>query len=119
MEKIVLEGLAFHGSHGAFEEEARFGSRFIVDVELYFKIPDQDELTKTVDYGRVYEVVQQEVTGKRYQLIEILAHQIASHILEAEPMVYRIIARVHKPHAPLPGIFGDVYAEVVRDQNDI
>jgi dihydroneopterin aldolase len=118
VDKIVLEGIDFHGYHGVFEEEARFGSRFTVDVELYCEFPEDDELLETVDYGRIYEVIRYEVTERRYHLIEVLAQRIAGCILDSEPSATRVIARVHKPHAPLPGVLRDIYVEVVRDRVD-
>lgn len=115
-DRIVLTGLAFHGFHGAFPEEAKLGARFEVDVELHFDLPSEDDLSRTVDYSRVYELVRREVTGKRYQLIEALANALAARVLSEQPLVARVTVRVHKPHAPLPGVVKDVFAEVTRDR---
>jgi dihydroneopterin aldolase len=114
MDRIVLSGLEFHGFHGVFEEEAKFGARFIVDVELFVSLPSEDNLTETVDYSQVYALIRHEVTERRYRLIEALANTIASRILAEFPKVDRVLARVHKPHAPLPGVVRDVFVEVLR-----
>lgn len=116
MDKIVLEGLDFHGHHGVFEEEARLGARFTIDVELYLDLPEEDLLACTVDYSRVYRLVRHEVTEQRYRLIETLATRIAQRLLETEPAVGQVVVRVHKPHAPLPGVLRNVYVEVRRDR---
>jgi dihydroneopterin aldolase len=113
-DRIVLEGLAFHGYHGVFEEEARFGARFVVDVEMRVALPAEDELARTVDFARVYDLVAEEVTGRRYRLIEALASAIARRVLAADGRVEEATVRVHKPHAPLPGVVRDVVVEVVR-----
>lgn len=113
-DRIVLEGLEFHGYHGVFEEERTFGARFTVDIELFLPLPDQDLLAETVDYSRVYATVRREVTERRYRLIEALANHIAGAVLADEPAVEAIKVRVHKPHAPLPGVVRDVFVEVVR-----
>ena len=115
-DKIVLEGLEFHGFHGVFEEEATLGARFIVDVEMTTRISGEDNLATTVDYSKVYALVEQEVTEKRYDLIEALAHTIAARVLDEHPRVTQITVCVHKPHAPLPGVVRDVYVQVVRDR---
>ena len=117
MDRIVLEGLDFHGYHGVFEEEARFGARFTVDVEMHLNLPAKDVLADTVDYARVYDLVRREVTEERYRLIEALAARIANRLLDSEARVVRVVVRVHKPHAPLPGVLKDVYVEVVRDRD--
>ena len=117
MDRIVLSGLEFHGFHGVFEEEAKFGARFIVDVELFLVLPNRDDLTATVDYSQVYALIKHQVTERRYQLIEALAHTIAAQILAKFDKIERVLARVHKPHAPLPGVVRDVLVEVTRSRD--
>ncbi len=118
LDKIVLSGLEFHGFHGVFPEEATLGARFIVDVELFLVFPDQDNHEATVDYASVYELIRNEVIEKRYDLIESLAQAIAKSILSGHDKVLRVIVRVHKPHAPLPGVVRDVYVEVDHSEED-
>ncbi|UCH26126.1 MAG: dihydroneopterin aldolase [Trueperaceae bacterium] len=118
MDRIVLSGLEFHGYHGVFPEEAKFGARFVVDIELSLQLPKQDALSETVNYSNVYSLVKNEVTERRYRLIEALAHQIASRLLEEESRVRAVTVRVHKPHAPLPGVLKDVFVEVQRGRGE-
>lgn len=114
--RIVLLGMEFHAHHGAFDEEARLGARFTVDLELWLDLPEEDRLDATVDYARVYEEVRQLVTGSRNYLIESLAASIANRLLVAEPRLQQVLVRVHKPHAPLPGVVRDVFVEVRRER---
>lgn len=111
---LALIGLEFYAKHGVYEAESQLGARFVVDVELRLALSGEDEIAKTIDYSAVYELVAQTITGSRYYLIEALAHALAYAILEAQTLAYEVLVRVHKPHAPLPGIVRDVYAEVVR-----
>ena len=113
-DRIVLSGMEFHGYHGVFEEEARFGARFRVDVEMRVPLPAEDDLARTVDYARVYARVSEEVTGRRYRVIEALASAIAEGVLRCDARIETATVRVHKPHAPLPGVVRDVTVEVVR-----
>lgn len=114
MARIVLTGLRFHGYHGVFESETQLGAPFVVDVELDADLPERDDLELTVDYARVYELVRRVVTQERYRLIEALAHRLGRDLLAAEAQVARVTVRVHKPHAPLPGVVDDVMVEVVH-----
>ena len=116
-DKLVLAGLEFHARHGVFETESQFGARFVVDVELFLPLSGADDLAATVDYSAVYDLVRVQVTEARFYLIEALAHQLAELVLAAQPLVQAVVVRVHKPHAPLPGIVRDVYAEVKRDRH--
>jgi len=116
LDKIVLEGLEFHARHGVFEAETKFGARFIVDIELILQVTGNDDLETTVDYSAVFELVRSVVTETRFRLIEALAHHLADALLGAQPLTVAVMVRVHKPHAPLPGIVRDVYAEVRRER---
>lgn len=113
--RLVLQGLVFHAYHGHCPEEAVLGGRFVVDVEMQLSLAQiQDDLSGTVDYAQVYEMVRQEVTGQRRRLIETLADQIAERLWQSYPQLEALTVRVHKPQAPLPGLFDDVYVEVDR-----
>ena len=116
-DKLVLTGLEFHGFHGYHPEEATLGARFIVDLELVLDLAEVgDELSRTVNYAEIYQHVAQEVTGKRHRLIEALANRIAARLMAAYPQLVALTVRVHKPHAPLPGVFRDLYVEVSRER---
>lgn len=111
--KVVLKGLAFHGRHGVYQEESVFGARFVVDAELFYdfsRLPD--DLTQAVNYAAVYDLIASITTSERWQLLEALSGRLARALLEAQPQLSAVTVRVHKPHAPLPGVFEDVYAEL-------
>jgi len=115
MGRIALIGLEFYGRHGVKPEEGALGARFIVDVELEIAYEGKgDRLAATVDYAAVHRLVAEVVTGERFYLIEALADALAERLLHAFPKVEALVVRVHKPHAPLPGVFRDVYAEVTK-----
>lgn len=119
MDRIVLEGLEFHGYHGVFPEEATFGARFVVDAELHLPLDGADELSSTVDYSLAYDLIREQVTERRFTVIEALAHAVAKRILDELPRVASVRIRVHKPHAPLPGVLRDVFVEIERSREDL
>ena len=111
--RVVLSGLAFHGRHGVYQEETVFGARFVVDAELYYDFSGiADELPGAVNYAAVYDLIARIVTSERVQLLEVLAGRLARAVLHDQPRLSAVTVRVHKPHAPLPGVFADVYAEL-------
>ncbi|MEZ4633072.1 MAG: 2-amino-4-hydroxy-6-hydroxymethyldihydropteridine diphosphokinase [Deinococcales bacterium] len=118
-DKIVLKGAEFYARHGFYEAEASLGSRFIVDVELSLNLPADDDLSHSVSYADIYDLIRHEVTETRHKLIESLANRMAERILEAHPLVEGLTLRVHKPFAPLAGIFRDVYVEVSRQRETL
>ncbi|WP_293914119.1 dihydroneopterin aldolase [Deinococcus sp.] len=113
MGRVVLSGLAFHGRHGVYAEESVFGARFVVDAELHYDFADiSDELAQAVNYAAVYDLIASIIQGERWRLLEALSARLARALLEAQPLLSAVTIRVHKPHAPLPGVFEDVYAEL-------
>lgn len=116
-DRIVLSGMEFHAFHGVFPEEARLGARFSVDVELSLSLADSDDLDGTVDYSRVHAFVQEVVTGTRFSVIEALAVRLAEGILKEHELAQGVTVRVHKPHAPLPGVVRDIFVEVNRQRS--
>lgn len=117
MGRVVLAGMEFHGRHGVLAEEARLGARFVVDVELHWDfVGIADDIAQAANYAEVYETVRAVVIGPPVQLIEVLAGRIARAVLEDQPLLSGVTVRVHKPHAPIPGIFRDVFAELSLSQ---
>lgn len=114
-DRIILSGMRFFGHHGVFPEETRLGQAFVVDVEMYLDLTPAgttDDLTLSVDYGQVYGGVKALVEGRPFKLLESLAEAIAQSVLR--PPVREVVVRVHKPQAPIPGVFADVAVEIRR-----
>lgn len=120
-DKIVLQGLAFYGYHGLFDEEGSLGQKFIVDLDLYMDIKaaaQNDRMEDGVHYGQVYESVKQIVEGQPVKLIETLAERIASSLLSQFDLLEAVKVKVSKPEAPIPGIFENVAVEITRKNKD-
>lgn len=101
-----------------FEQERRDGQPFIVDATLFTDIraaAAADDLSSTVDYGAVAELIAAMITGEAYDLIETLTERIAAAILEGLP-VSAVEVTVHKPEAPLQVPFDDVAITVYRER---
>lgn len=118
MGKVSLVGLEFRGNHGVYPEERRLGSRFVVDVDLEFDFSElHDDVKRTVNYASVYEWIAHEITQTSHQLIETLAQTLADQLMKGYPQLEGVRVRVHKPQAPLTGVFQDVWAEVTSKRD--
>jgi dihydroneopterin aldolase len=85
--------LALHGVHDSEQREAQ---PFEVDVELMLDLRPagtSDELDRTIDYGRAYDVVRQTVEGAPKRLLDALAESIARDLL-ARFDVPEVVVRV-------------------------
>lgn len=117
MDKMMLSRMEFYGYHGVFPEENKLGQRFYADVELYYsmaKAGRNDDLQATVNYAEVYECVRKIVEEKTFKLIEALAENVASAVLEAFSLVEEITVRIIKPHPPFDIHFEGATVEIHR-----
>jgi dihydroneopterin aldolase len=118
-DRIFLRGIQVHARHGVFDEEARLGQRFILDVDYWLDTracAASDDFRQAVSYGEVHDLAVEIATGSRVALIETLANRIADAVLDRFPPVSSVRVQVHKPSAPIVGIFDDVGVDVTRER---
>ncbi|MGI8909361.1 MAG: dihydroneopterin aldolase [Rubrobacteraceae bacterium] len=121
-DRILLEGMVFHGRHGTLPAERDLGQPFIVDVELRLALRPagtSDDLEKTVDYGEVHRRAREIVEGEPVNLTETIAERIAAEVLEEHPPVQSVRVRVAKPHVRLEDtVLTGSAVEIVRHRNN-
>lgn len=103
---VRLCNAVFYAHHGVMQEEHRIGGRYEVDVamELDFEgAATADDLSRTVDYERVYRVVHDTITHNRFYLIERLAYLIARQVLQESGNLVSVEVRVRKANPPVGG----------------
>lgn len=108
--------MQFEGRHGYYEHELTTPQPFEVDVELVMNLQPagvDDDLTKTVDYGRVYEIVRQIIESTSVRLLEAIAEAISHEILLAFD-VREVGVRVRKPKVQLGGPLDHAAVEIWR-----
>lgn len=103
-DRILLEGMIFHGHHGTLPAERDLGQPFVVDIELRLDLQPaglSDDLTQTVDYSEVHRQAKEIVEGPPVSLTETLAERIAGTVLEGYPTVEAVRVKVAKPNVRL------------------
>lgn len=103
---VSLEGMDFYAHHGYYEEERKIGNKYTVDVSIdvdFTKAADEDELSGTVNYERVYEIVA-EVMGNEALLLEHLAGRIIHQVRAAFPEINKVEVMVAKHNPPIQGL---------------
>ena len=111
MDKIILKDMAFYGYHGLLKEESVLGQKFFIDIEIETDTKEagiNDDFTKTIKFTE----------DKRFNLIEALAENIASEILNRFDIAYSVMVRIRKKEAPVKGIFDYMGVEIRRYQNE-
>ncbi len=115
-DRIVLSNMRFEGRHGYYEHELLQPQPFEVDVELVLNLQPagvDDDLQKTIDYGRVYAIARQIVESTSFRLLEAIAEAISHEIL-VEFDVTEVGVRVRKPAVQLGGPLDHAAVEIWR-----
>ena len=119
MDKIILEGLQFHGYHGVAEAERQLGQKYEIDLELITDLSaagKTDDLTRTIDYAQVVQLVIEIGAGQSFQLFEALAETIADAVL-AQFHIDEVRITVKKLSPPIEPRLDYAGVEIHRKRN--
>lgn len=120
-DRIFLRGVQVHAYHGVFDEEKSLGQRFIFDVDYWIDAKAYaraDDYSGAVSYNDVYETVIEISTRQRFHILEALGEHIAQAILDRFAPIHTVRVEVHKPAAPIAGVFSDVGVEITRRRGE-
>lgn len=102
---IELDGMEFHAYHGCLEKERREGNTFVVDFHAETELKKavkSDDLGKTIDYGRVYDIVAEQMAIPS-NLLENVAGRILDTIRDEFKDILFLKIRVSKKNPPVNG----------------
>jgi 7,8-dihydroneopterin aldolase/epimerase/oxygenase len=88
IDRILVRGMRLDASIGVDEWEHKTKQLIEVDVEAGVEtspVIDSGELTRGVDFNSIVRIVRGAVSAGHVQLVEVLADNIASAILEQTP----------------------------------
>ena len=114
---IEIKGIKSFGYHGVLESEKITGQDFYVDVVLELDLTRasvKDDVSDTINYAEVTDLVVAQITGDPVSLIEKLAGNIADRIKATYPQASSVSVTVHKPQAPVHAQFRDISVTINR-----
>ena len=117
---IFITGVVIHARHGVMDHETEVGQRFVIDLELFTDLQDSsrtDRLADTVSYSNVVATASAAFKNTNYKLLERAAGAVADAILASFLRIRAVKVTVHKPHAPIAAIFGDVGVILTRNRH--
>ena len=117
---IFITGVVIHARHGVMDHETEVGQRFVIDLELFTDLQESsrtDRLADTVSYSNVVATASAAFKNTNYKLLERAAGAVADALLSAFPRIRAVKVTVHKPHAPIAAIFGDVGVILTRNRH--
>ena len=100
---ISLNQLRFHAYHGALPQERTVGGDYLVTLRVAVdvsKAVDSDQLTDTLNYAALYELVRQEMAVPS-ALLEHVAGRIGRAIFDHFPLVTALDVVVVKENPPM------------------
>ena len=112
---LFIDNLEVFANHGLFEEENKLGQKFIFDIECelnYKKAMFSDEMTDSVSYADLAEVVVKTATTNTFNLLERLAGEILKNIFTEFSQIENINLKINKPGAPIKYHFEKCGVEV-------
>jgi len=112
--RLFLSGIHAEGRHGARPGEKDTPQPFVIDLDLEVEV-GQDTIEATADYRGVSDRVRAIVQDGSFDLIEIMAAEVAEACL-AFDAVSRATVVVHKPNAATRLGIDGVAAAVTRPQ---
>jgi dihydroneopterin aldolase len=116
LDKISIQGINVLGHHGVDEAERKVGQRLAIDVEMSLDLAAaiaSDDIRRTVNYEAVASLVEKVSSEEEFLLLESLAAEIASRVLEKfAPSAVTI--RVKKANLPIATRVASVEVEVKR-----
>ena len=122
MDKIIISQLEVISNHGVLDAEKALGQKFYVSMELAIdlqKAGQTDDITKTINYAEVCDMVAALMQGSTYNLIETCAEKIAGNILRLYDSVCEANVKIEKPHAPIKHSFGNVAVSISRKRETV
>lgn len=117
-DKILLKNIILYTHLGVKKEEREVRQKVSLDVELSLDLEEAaqtDNLEKTVDYEKVYNLIKERIEAKKYHLLEALSQDLAQEILK-NFKIEEVSVRVKKLQVKLAGPLNYIAVEIRRSK---
>lgn len=121
MDKIIIEGASFEAHVGVSEQERARQQEIVVDMQVFLDVRDagsRDDLAATVSYVDIHEVAKRTISAKPYILVEAIAEDVASNVLQSFQTIKGLLIRVAKPAAMSNRGVRSTAVEITRMRNE-
>lgn len=111
MDQITITGLRVFAFHGVYREENEKGQDFIVNARLFMDMDQAartDEMTDSVHYGEVCELLSSFLQEHTYHLMETAVTEVIKEVLLTYPLLSGMEMELCKPNAPIALPFENV-----------
>ena len=98
---IHLSKIECFGKHGVYDNEKNNEQKFFVDIHINIEDFEEDDISRTINYEEVVDLVIKIVEQESFDLIESLSKNIVKKIVnqyqKENLRINEIKATVHKP----------------------
>lgn len=119
IDHLHLTNMVVYGHHGAFPHEREQGLRIAFDIDLRVDLQlagITDNLSHTVNYPMIYQLIEKVQRKEQYHLLETLAARVAAAILDYFPTVAEVTIRARKFNPPVGGLMDSFEVEITRQR---
>jgi len=119
---IALNEMVFYAYHGVYDSEKELGQRFIINfrAELdYNAAAENDDLDQTVNYGQIYNKIEETFKAKKYDLLESAAYNIIKSLFMAFPQLEAVEIEIKKPSVPIEGVLAGAAIKMSRKRTEV
>jgi dihydroneopterin aldolase len=102
--KVGLKDITIRCNTAFFDWERELGVDLVFNIMVELKTEPKN-LEDSVDYVKIYELLQKQAKVG-YKLIETLAQDIGSHIMDNHPAAKGVHIIINKPFLPISGYRG-------------
>ena len=89
---------------GVFKEEQIMGQEVLVSVKVHVNLKDlsliKDELSRTLDYGKIFAALDDILQDKAFRLVETVVDKVGRGLLQRFPPITGVEVRIEKPLLP-------------------
>jgi len=103
-QKVALKEVRFFSPIGFYEEEQVVGNEFFVNLEVSFPFENSnsEDLTNTINYEELYQILVNVMTPKR-KLLESALEDILDMVIKDYPFVENATVAIRKVNPPFGG----------------
>jgi 7,8-dihydroneopterin aldolase/epimerase/oxygenase len=114
---IQVNGIIVYAFHGCLPQETLIGANYEVNIKMHTNFEEAaltDNLTQTIDYCQVYEIVKHEMAIAS-KLIETVAKRIMVHLKsKIQRPLYSCSVEIIKINPPMNGNVANVSVCIVE-----
>ena len=102
--RITIKNAQYYAYHGVRGEERKLGGKYEVDLDMWYDAKPafiKDDVNYALNYEEAMFLISEVVLNEQYSLIETIANEILSSLMEKFGQLMKAQVRVRKLSVPL------------------